>query len=213
VKGGGAEAERLGEGARGIGVGLNEDQVEALIDYLDRLYLWNDSAGLTRIDRGDAVRLHLLDALTIVPALAGATEILDLGTGAGVPGIPLAIAVPGLRVTLVETRRRKCSFLAETIGGLGLVDCTVMEEDAHVLAASGRRWEVVTGRAFLAPRGLLELGSRLLGPAGRVVVMGGPGLDMAELATVEPMRAVYERELVLPGGSERRTVVAFERGR
>ncbi|MFQ5473895.1 MAG: 16S rRNA (guanine(527)-N(7))-methyltransferase RsmG, partial [Dehalococcoidia bacterium] len=132
------EGRRLRCGAEQLGIDLSEQAAAKLIAFLECLYLWNKSAGLTTIERSEAVRLHLLDSLTALPLLGRCVAIADLGSGPGLPGIPLAIALPASRLVLVESRRRKCSFLAETIRELGLENCRVEQADARRYGGSPR---------------------------------------------------------------------------
>ncbi len=208
------EAALLAAGARSVGVELDGFQASQLLDYLDELYRWNPSAGLTTVPRKDAVRLHLLDSLAAAPLLEGVGSIVDLGSGAGLPGIPLAVALPGVSIDLVESRRRRASFLWHAISRLGLKHCRVLQEDAFALPGRGRRYHGVVSRAFVSPRQLLEIGARLVESNGTVVVMAGPSLSAAVLraaAKQEGFVLVGQRSLVLPGGSERRLLLKFQR--
>jgi 16S rRNA (guanine527-N7)-methyltransferase len=212
VSTGGAEADQLVRGAAALGVRLEPAAAAILVQYVERLYAWNRSAGLTTVARADAVRLHLLDSLSIVPLLPERGSIADLGSGAGLPGIPVAAVLRCATVTLVESKRRKASFLAETVRDLALGNCQVVEADAHSLVFEARAFDAVTARAFLPPAGLVGLGAALVRPGGRVVVMGGrrnPQVDDAASAA-GLMRAV-EHLVRLPGGTEHRRVLAFDK--
>jgi 16S rRNA (guanine527-N7)-methyltransferase len=193
-----------------LGVELDDGQASGLLAYLDLIYQWNRSAGLTSISRPQAVRLHLLDSLSLLELLRGSSELADLGSGAGLPGIPLALARPDLGVVLVEIRERKCSFLAEARRRLGLANVEVARMDAHSLASSGRRFEAVCGRAFLPLPSMATLGLGLLKPGGCLLLMCGPdGNAMGEeIKAANPgSRILQERRLRLPGGTERRCLL------
>jgi 16S rRNA (guanine527-N7)-methyltransferase len=208
------ERRQLEAGAAALGYCLGDDQIDTLIAYLDRLYRWNRSAGLTTVMRADAVRLHLLDSLATIAAVAGSASLADLGSGAGLPGIPLAVAIPELEVCLVESRRRRCSFLAETVRDLGLSRCRVIDEDVRAYARAGATFDAVIARAFLSPADLVAVAGPMLAPRGRVVLMCGPSApDPAELAGASEiaLRPAFSRSLRLPDGGERRTVLALER--
>ena len=211
-----ADDEALRAGAAELGVPLDDETADRLLDFLALLYRWNRRIDLTSIDARDAVRLHLLDSLALLPRLGPAADLADLGSGAGLPGIPLALAAPHLRVTLVESKRKRCSFLLEAVRDLGIRNCTVMEEDARVLAASGRQYDAVTGRAFLAPADLVELAAPMVSAGGRILICGGsePPIpeDLAQGAGAG-FRVRFADELRLPGGSERRHIIALERDR
>ena len=208
-------AELVANAAR-LGVELGADQVQALYAFLERLYRWNRSAALTRVAEKDAVRLHLLDSLSLLPLVADCPTLADLGSGAGLPGLVVAVAGRQRRVTLVESRRRKCSFLAEVVGMLGLREVEICHGDARDLAARGRRFDAVVSRAFLPPLKLAPVAKPLLAPGGRLVLMCGgeaKGLDAELQGAMAPLAWREEKALTLPGGSERRRLLVFERSR
>lgn len=209
----GQEAALLREGAGDLGVQLDAGAIERLLEYLDLLYLWNRRGRLTAIERSGAVRLHLLDSLAILPLLAAGPTVVDLGSGAGLPGIPIAVADPQRHLVLVESKRRRCSFLLEAVRELGLGNCTVLEEDARVLAASGRLHANVTARAFLPPAELVSLAAPMIEPGGRLIVMGARDEIETGVLWQAPAdcRLVETRTLVLPGGNEQRRIVVLER--
>ncbi|MEE8310917.1 MAG: 16S rRNA (guanine(527)-N(7))-methyltransferase RsmG [Candidatus Binatia bacterium] len=209
------DATSLREGAAELGARLDQPAIDRLLDYLVLLYRWDRRVRLTTIEPADAVRLHLLDSLSLLPYLGPGRDLVDLGTGAGLPGIPLAIADPLREVVLVESKRKRCSFLLEAIRTLGLTNCTVVEEDARVLAASGRTYGCVVARAFLPPPALVALAARMVEPGGRLLMMGGrERLDAAALAEAAGagFRTVVNEVLELPGGGECRRVIALGRG-
>jgi 16S rRNA (guanine527-N7)-methyltransferase len=137
---------------------------------------------------------------------------VDLGSGGGLPGLPIAICATSTMVALVESRRRRCTFLMEAIRQLGLENCEVIEEDARRLVAREKRYDAVIARGFLPPIELVALASTLLAPNGRIIVMGGPslpgGVELTSAAHRE-MRCRCDRSFQLPGGAERRRVVVL----
>jgi len=208
------EVELVIRGARALGVDLGGEAGELLIRYVDLLYVWNAAAGLTTVPRSDAVRLHLLDALAVVPFLPSSGILADLGSGGGLPGVPVAVALPALTVFLVESRRKKCSFLCEVVRTLRLANCHVLERDARHLDEHRGRFDVVVGRAFVEPRELLEVAAPLVKPpGGRVVVMGArqdetlDGLGVGDARFVRTADHAFE----LSGGSERRRILVLEK--
>lgn len=211
-----SELRALLDGAGALGHPLGQTEADALLDHLDGVYQWNEFAGLTNVPRSDAVRLHVLDSLSISSCLLPKGRVIDLGTGAGFPGIPLAIARPDLRLILVEARARRCSFLREMVRLLGLsTRVQVREIDANALAGEVTA-EAVVSRAFLPPPELVRLASMLVSPTGRLIVMRG-----GEAATSEPISAqlaieagftrAAQFEFTLPGGREARCVSVLDR--
>lgn len=203
----------LVQGAAELGVPLGHDQARRLLDFLDCLYLWNRVARLTNVEPRDAVRLHLLDSLSAAPLLFG-EQVADLGSGAGLPGIPLALASPGIRFYLVESNRRRCSFLAEAIRSLGLPNAFVLETDVEGLMASGRGFDTVTSRAFRPPSEFLSIASSLVAIGGRVILMRGglrPGDEPASPAIGPALVLEEQRSFALPGSGDNRALLAFRR--
>lgn len=199
----------LTEGSAAFGVPLTAEQQDRLLRYLDLLYVWNRTAGLTTIPRESAVRLHILDSLAALPMVDGG-PCLDLGTGAGLPGLVLAIAMPGVRFELVESNRKKCSFLLEVVRSLGLRNAVVIQADADTLPAE-RRFPVVISRAFRQPADFLRTAAKLVTPDGRIVLMmANPTADELQgLARLAGLELGGCRRLHLPEGGEPRTVVTF----
>ncbi|MEY4183561.1 MAG: methyltransferase gidb [Planctomycetota bacterium] len=119
-----------------LGVELEPQDLDALGRYLDALYGANATMNLTAVPEGeDAWHRHVVDSLSLLPWVAstGAATAIDVGTGGGLPGIPLALAVPELRMTLLEATGRKCEFLQQCVADLGLTDrCPVVNLRAEV---------------------------------------------------------------------------------
>ena len=148
-----------------------------LLDYLALLARWNATYNLTAIrDPREMVGKHLLDSLAMHPhvdAIAAAGgSLADLGTGPGRPGIPLAIAIPALRVTLVESNGKKVRFLREAVRKLGLMNVEVVESRIEAFDAPGR-FDAITARALATLPLILELGGHLLRPGGVLLAMKG----------------------------------------
>ncbi len=174
-----------------MGLGdLPSPAVAALADHLRLLLAWNAAVNLTAIrDPRAAVAAHVLDALSALPLLRelGVRALLDLGSGGGYPGLPLAIALPAERALLVDSIGKKARFLATAVAGLGLADrVAVVAERAETLAADPRhrgRWQAVTARAVGSLADLIELAFPLLTTGGVLVAWKrseiGPERDRA----------------------------------
>jgi len=156
-----------------MGVDLDPAAAAALVALLDRLAL--EPQNLTAIDDvRDGVERHLADSLAAVPlpAVSGAERAVDLGSGGGFPGIPLAVAHPALSVTLVESERRKADWLRRASAGLPNV--RVVPERTETLATAEReRFAVATARALGPLPVVLELAAPLLAPGGTLVAWRG----------------------------------------
>jgi len=158
-------------------LGLDAALAAPLLDYLALLARWNATYNLTAIrDPREMVSKHLLDSLAMHPHVdaiaARGGALADLGTGPGLPGIPLAIAKPGLRVTLVESNGKKVRFLREAVRKLGLANVEVVESRIEAFDAPGR-FDAITARALATLPLILELGGHLLRPGGVLLAMKG----------------------------------------
>jgi 16S rRNA (guanine527-N7)-methyltransferase len=164
----------LVDSAAGLGIDLDGRQAETLL--LFELLLLDRAIPLGLVARGDRTTVrerHVLDSLRAVLAFETSdTDALDLGSGAGLPGIVVAIARPSLRVGLVEARLRKAAFLELAAERLGLSNVTVLAGPADRLE---REVDVCFARALAAPSDAWELARRLLRPGGRLVYFGGQG--------------------------------------
>lgn len=178
--------------------------------YLDLLVQWNRAYNLTAVrDRAEMVPRHLLDSLVIAP-FVGAGPLADLGSGAGLPGIPLALARPEVAVTLVEANGKKARFLREAVRQLGLSHVRVAECRAEALAEAGN-YDCLTARAFGTLAELLRVGGHLLAPQGRLLAMKGQVPD-DEIAALPPgWRLAQTHPLSVPGLAGQRHLVIIER--
>ena len=184
-----------------------------LARYLALLLRWNATYNLTAIrDPREMVTKHLLDSLAMAPFVASVPSLADLGTGPGLPGIPLAIAVPGLRVTLVESAGKKARFMREAIRHLGLGNAEVAESRIESLDRPGGlqtgTFMAITARALATLPQILSLGGHLLAPGGVLLAMKGtrPDDEIAGLPAGWALREIHP--LTVPGlGAERHLVV------
>ena len=190
-------------GAAQLGVTLAPVMVEQLGSYLAQLLAMNELMNLTAIaDPVAAWAKHGLDSLTLAPLLAAlpaGAELVDIGSGGGVPGIPLAIVRPDLRVTLVEATQKKAHFLDAVTRALGLANVTVRAERAEqVIATSAGRFDVVTARAVAKLAKLLPLTAPLAKANGLLLFIKGQRADeeLAEAAKVLRGKRVTHEQTV-----------------
>ncbi len=186
-----------------------------LLDYLALLLRWNRTYNLTAVrDPREMVTKHLLDSLAMHPHVDGLARdggaLADLGTGAGLPGIPLAIAKPGLRVTLVESAGKKARFMREAVRHLKLADVQVAESRIEALDLPGA-FDAITARALATLPLLVEWGGPLLKPDGRLLAMKGvePTEEIAALPEGWAVEAVHP--LRVPGLPAQRHLVVVRR--
>ena len=178
---------------------LPGDIAPPLLAYLDLLARWNRTYNLTAVrDPREMVPRHLLDSLAMEPFLDGIASLADLGTGPGLPGIPLAIARPQLRVTLVEANGKKARFLREAVRTLGLGNAEVAESRIEALDRPGA-FDAITARALATLPQILEFGGHLLAPGGRLLAMKGARPDEEIAALPRGWRLQTLHRLTVPG--------------
>jgi 16S rRNA (guanine527-N7)-methyltransferase len=207
----------LRQASREIGVSLNHPQVEMFWLYLQELLEWNSRFNLTAIgDPEDIIIKHFVDSLTPLRYLAGSGSLLDIGPGAGFPGIPLKIAAPMLNLQLVEANRKKVSFLKHIIRTLGLENVTVLHGRIEEMAHSEKSFEIIISRAFRKLEPLLQLVSPLLKPENTLVAMLGPTTKMEQksfmaFGLTANLDLIREVSLQLPYGRGSRTLLLFKK--
>ncbi|MCX8145804.1 MAG: 16S rRNA (guanine(527)-N(7))-methyltransferase RsmG [Azovibrio sp.] len=202
-----SERDRLRQGLDALGLELPATAVDRLLAYRDLLLKWNRTYNLTALkDPEQMLVQHLLDSLAILPWIAG-PELLDVGSGAGLPGIPLAIARPDLRVTLVDAVQKKAAFQRQAAIELGLAN--VEARHARVEALSGQ-YGIITARAFAELAEFVRLTRPLLAPGGRWLAMKGQ-LPERELASLPAdVRVAGLQPLKVPGLDAARHLVILE---
>ncbi|HST44653.1 MAG TPA: 16S rRNA (guanine(527)-N(7))-methyltransferase RsmG [Luteimonas sp.] len=192
-------------------LGLHARHAEPLFAYLALLERWNQTYNLTAVRAlDDMVGRHVLDSLAMHRHLDDVGTLADLGTGAGLPGIPLAIVQPGLQVALVESAGKKARFLREAVRTLGLPNATVLESRAEAVAKSGQ-FDAITARALATLPGIVAVGGHLLRPGGRLLAMKGtrPDDEIAALPAGWRVEAIHP--LQVPGSDAERHLVVVTR--
>lgn len=200
-------SDLLERGVIELHLSMNREQCELLLKYLALLDKWNQVYNLTAIrDLTRMVEAHLLDSLATVPLLAG-KSILDVGSGAGLPGIPIAVAKPGWEVTLLDSNHKKAAFLRQVVAELALKNANVVCERVESWVAP-RKFDVIISRAFSDLGDFVSLAWRLLAPGGVIAAMKGLH-PFEELERLPPGFRVREiRALQVPGlGAERHLVL------
>jgi 16S rRNA (guanine527-N7)-methyltransferase len=198
------------DGARALTLDLDETQLARLVAHLDLLDEWNSRMNLTAIrDRPAQLTKHLLDSLTVQPFLRG-ERIADVGSGAGFPGIPLAIVEPGRRFALIESTGKKCRFLEHVRDTLGLANVEVVQSRAEAYRPE-IRFDTVIARAVGPIAGLLKVAGPLVVGGGRLLAMKGryPRDELAARLNGWKVAAVHP--LTVPGLAEERHLVELVR--
>ncbi|HXY97751.1 MAG TPA: 16S rRNA (guanine(527)-N(7))-methyltransferase RsmG [Steroidobacteraceae bacterium] len=203
--------ERLTRDAALLGVNLAPADAARLLALLDELERWNRSYNLTAIEsREEMVTHHLLDSLSVSPDLTG-TRIADVGTGAGFPGLPLAIANPERQFTLIDGNGKKVRFVAHAARTLELSNVKALHARAEDLVAEAP-FDTITARALAPLPELVALLAPISGPRTRVLAMKGrwPEEEVAKLPA--PWRLSGSRRIEVPGLGAERCVLTLSMG-
>jgi 16S rRNA (guanine527-N7)-methyltransferase len=201
---------RLDAGANEIGFDLDQSQLDTLWRYAHMLRERNAHVNLTSIDTWEGIlSLHMLDSLSVVPHLGAAKRILDVGTGGGFPGIPLAVACPDREFTLIDGTQKKIRFVSESIAALDI-------RNAHALAARAENYagekgfDLVVARAVGSLAQLVRDAGKLLAPRGRLLAMKGRAPDEELRESTRGWRAEVTK-LFVPGLEAERHLVILSR--
>ena len=210
----------LVEGAKAFGIDLAEQTVEAFDLYLRELLKWNEKMNLTAIRSEKGIVLkHFLDSLSVFPLLLKISSLLDIGSGAGFPGIPLKMIQPSLEVTLIDSVRKKIDFQSHIIRTLGLKGIAAIHgriQDRKILESLGSRFDGTIARAFSDLDALLLLSFPFLKKGGILLAMKGEGageeLKRLPLSTRNRYRWIKTATFSLPFSSFKRSILLFEKG-
>jgi 16S rRNA (guanine527-N7)-methyltransferase len=205
-----SEREMLARGAAEIGIDLDAARAESLLRLVDELELGNAQFNLTAIrDRPGMLRKHVLDSLTLQPHLRG-DRVADVGTGAGFPGMALAIADPQRRFTLIEATGKKARFVAQTAERIGCSNVQVV----HSRAESYRPFELfdtVVARALSSLADFVAYAGHLCAPGGRLLAMKGKRPENEMSALPRSFRVLAVHRLHVPGLADERHLVELVR--
>ena len=202
--------QQIQQGCDDLALTLSEKQRQQLLSYVILLAKWNKVYNLTSVRDTDVmVSRHLLDSLTVLPFLTG-HSLLDVGSGAGLPGIPIAIARPDLAVTLLDSNSKKTRFLQQAKAELGLGNVTVIRE--RIEQASLPEFDLVTARAFSTLADIIDLTERHCHDASRLLLMKGvyPEEELMRVTGGFKLESVHV--LNVPGYEGQRHLVELVRG-
>lgn len=202
--------EFLSRGIEQLGLPFNEAGREKLLSYLQLLDKWNRIYNLTgQMSPDQMVAQHLLDSLAAAEWLRG-PRVLDVGTGAGLPGIPLAIARPELTFVLLDSQQKKTRFVRQAVIELGLANVDVVQARAGGFQPA-LPFDTVIARAFAALADFVREVAHLCHPDGQILAMKGrwPESELKEIP--EPYRVVAVTKLTVPGLHAERHLVRLQR--
>ena len=212
-------AQEAGQGLRAglqqLGLELDPRQQSQLLEYLSLVQRWNRVYNLTAVrDPAEMLTHHLLDSLAVLAPLRRHTggapsSVLDVGSGAGLPGVVLAIAAPELRVSCVDAVAKKAGFIRQAGAELGLPGLEALHARVETLAP--RRWQVVVSRAFASLLDFVSLTEPLLAEDGVWVAMKGKNPSAEIEALPAGVEVFHVEPLQVPGLAEERCLVWLRR--
>ncbi len=202
--------ERIAGGAAALGLDLPRGSPQRLERYLKLIAKWNRVHNLTAVREPEQmVVLHLLDSLSILPHLEGVKAILDVGTGPGLPGIPVAIARPDARITLLDSSHKKAAFLKQAKTELALENVDVVCDRVENWKPS-QKFDAVVSRAFSDLADFVAQAQHLVADGGRLIAMKGvyPFDEIARVPATHRVARVLE--LSVPTLEAKRHLVFVE---
>lgn len=201
-------ADRLSAGMAAMDLNLDAPVQQRLIAYLDLLAKWNKTYNLTAIhDPERMLTHHLLDSLAVLPHVR-AGRLLDVGSGAGLPGIPLALARPGMHVTMLDASNKKASFMQQAIIELGLKNAEALHTRVEDLKPE-LPFDQIVSRAFSDLSEFVRLTGHLLAPGGEWLAMKGL-YPNEELAQLKGARLKADHRLRVPELDAERHLIVLE---
>lgn len=202
-------AGELRVGSEELGISLQQSQYDQLLEYLRLLAKWNQVYNLTAIiEPRKMLSHHLLDSLSLMPSLLQANKVLDVGSGAGLPGIPLAIAMPSTIWIMLDSNARKTRFIRQAIAHCGLRNAQVVQSRVQDYHAPDSL-DFIVSRAYAPLADFCDSVAHLLTPKTRLLTMK-TGLKRQEAQQLDTDRFEFEEEtLTVPGIGETRSLVTI----
>jgi 16S rRNA (guanine527-N7)-methyltransferase len=200
------ERELLVDGGAQFDLRIDRSSADALLDLVDELEIANAQFNLTAIrDRLGMLRKHVLDSLSLQPFLKG-TRIADVGTGAGFPGLPLAVLNSARQFSLIEATGKKARFVERTVERLGLRNVEVVNERAERFRPL-QPFDTILARALSSLSDFVAYAGHLCAPDGRLLAMKGKRPDEEIWALPKSFRVVAVHRIKLPGLDDERHIV------
>lgn len=206
------EQSRVGAELGAAGITVSAEELRRLTGYLNLLVKWNRVYNLTGIqEAGELVGRHLVESLALAPLLRG-SRIVDVGTGAGLPGIPLSIVRPEPRIVLVESRAKRVRFLRHVVGALRLANVEVRHARVEDLRDE-KPFDTVLARAVAPPAELIEMTAHLLAEGSVLVLLTAARLESEWRALAEShrLRPLAPQALGAAPEALRSSIVLLER--
>ena len=199
---------RLEEGAHQLAVTLTETQLDLLIDYLGMIQKWNKAYNLVGTSNAnELVQKHLLDSVSIIPHIS-MSPVLDVGSGAGLPGIPLAISLPDISFTLLDSNGKKARFMRQVVMDLKLTNVEIVQTRVERYYP-GEAPKTVLSRAFAPLDKALKMLSAVCASQGQVQIMLGSLPN--ELPALDEINNIQVHSVTIPGLDSQRHLLIADR--
>lgn len=198
--------EILQQGLQEFNIPSNETKLELLLDFIKLIEKWNKAYNLTAVrKREDMARLHILDSMSVLPFIHG-NQIADIGTGAGLPGIPLAIFLPDVEFTLIDSNSKKTRFVQQTLLELGLKNVNVLHGRVEQIQQH-KQFSTVITRAFANLPKMISLTKHLIDNQGILLAMKGqkPDEELSEISQPYSIIPIH-----VPGVDATRCLIRLE---
>lgn len=200
----------LRNGLKQLNIVLDEDALEHCMDHAETLVSWNQIHNLSAIrEMKDILFKHLLDSFSVLQFVKG-KNVIDVGSGAGFPGIPIALAKPEYQIVLLDSSTKKSGFLRHSVARMGLRNVEVVCERVEHMVKNDRVFDTVIARALGSVNVIAEYGLPILAPKGRILAMKGkhPGRELDDL---EGPCSASVHELSVPGLVAKRHLVVLKK--
>lgn len=213
------QTQMLREGAEQFSLTLSEEAVSQFATFIEEIQRWSKIADLlSQTDSETLIRKHILDSLSLLPWIPSGSRVLDLGSGAGFPGLPLAIANPEINLTLIEARRKRANFLKDSIRKLQLKNAKVYEGRAEDLSREKglqAAFNIITTRATWNIPLFLTLASPFLRQHGVAIAMKGPKLSEELVKIRNKIEKIdfshFDTKFYVLAGNEHRSLALFNK--
>jgi len=203
-------SQQLADGIKQLNLNIDEEKQELLLRYLEQLAKWNKAYNLSGIkDPGSMLTLHLLDSLSILPFISE-TSVLDVGTGAGLPGIPIAICKPKTEISLLDSNGKKTRFLFQAITQLSLKNTEVINNRVENYQ-SPKSVDIVVSRAYSSLAQFISQTRHLLGEKSKLLAMKGHYPQTEIDALPEGFKLLEVHKLHIPGEAGARHLLEIVR--
>jgi len=197
----------LQQGLQTLEINYNDVQIEALCKFIRLIEKWNKAYNLTAVRNiEDMARLHILDSLTVLPYIYG-NKVADIGTGAGLPGIPLAIFLPDVEFVLVDSNSKKTRFVQQAILELKLKNVSVQHTRVEKFIPNAL-FSTVTLRAFASLQDIIQLTKHLIAPSGVLLAMKGQSPNAEEIKILSTPHKIIQ--LTVPEIEAERCLIRIE---